>query len=90
MKVTNARNAAKKDVRRSSMTIRSARTAVREKLRKLAGPRAVVTVPEAGSLFGLTRSGAYRMAGSTFPVIRMGSKLVVSVAALEQILGCAE
>ncbi len=52
--------------------------------------RAVVSVPEAGRMLGIGRDVAYREARAGnlggVPVLRLGKKLVVPLAALERVL----
>lgn len=45
------------------------------------------SVPEAGRMLGIGRDSAYRAAGNgEIPVIKIGSRLLVPIAALERML----
>ena len=60
---------------------------VREAIFALAAGRVVITVPEAGSLFGLSKSASYRAAASgDLPTIRMAGKLMCPVALLARLV----
>lgn len=49
--------------------------------------RAVLTVPEAGAVFGVSRSAAFRaIARGELPALRVGRRVVVPVHALRRIL----
>ncbi len=50
--------------------------------------RPVLTVPEAGALLGLGRSGSYEAAArGDLPVLRVGRKMLVPTARLRVMLG---
>jgi hypothetical protein len=50
--------------------------------------RATLTVPEAGRVLGLSRNGAYDAAArGDFPVIRIGSRVIVPAPAFLALLG---
>jgi excisionase family DNA binding protein len=50
--------------------------------------RATITVEEAAPILGIGRASAYAAAGTgDLPVIRIGRRLLVPVAALRQMLG---
>lgn len=49
--------------------------------------RRVMSVPEAGKLLGLGKNGAYEAAArGEIPIIRIGRRLLVPIAALERLL----
>jgi excisionase family DNA binding protein len=51
-------------------------------------PRATFSVDEAGQILGISRSAAFQAANNReIPVIRIGRRLLVPRAALEQLLG---
>jgi excisionase family DNA binding protein len=57
-----------------------------EILKPLSGP--TMSVPEAGSLLGLSRNKAYEAAKSgQIPALRFGRKLVVPTMAVREMLG---
>lgn len=49
-----------------------------------------VSVPEAGRILGIGRTTAFRLAGTTIPVLRLGKKLRVPIPALNRMLDSAE
>lgn len=56
----------------------------------LTGPHApaTITVPQAGQVLGISRGGAYRAAATgELPVLAIGRRLLVPVAALLALLG---
>ena len=54
------------------------------------GARLAITIPEAGRLLGISRGLAYELARQgTIPTLRLGRRLVVPRAALEQMVAAA-
>ena len=63
---------------------------VRNQVNATRGGRATMSVPEAGSVLGISRNAAYAAAArGEIPVIRIGGRLLVPAAALERMLKTA-
>jgi excisionase family DNA binding protein len=52
--------------------------------------RLTCTVAEAADLLGISRTSAYALVwAGTLPSLRLGRRIVITRAALEELLGCA-
>ena len=61
---------------------------MREEEKGREASRMTYTIPEAGRILGIGRNSAYEAARrGEIPVIRIGGRIVVPVAALEHMLG---
>lgn len=58
---------------------------------RTADGRLTITVEQAGKLLGISRASAYQAAArGDLPVVRLGHRLLVSVAGLERLLAGSE
>jgi hypothetical protein len=51
--------------------------------------RLTYTIDEVAALFGIGRNQAYEGAGTAFPIIRVGRRILVPKAAIDRMLGIA-